>query len=43
MTTFWDGTKNGKPCPEGVYTYVIKMMRNNGKSIKKFGTVTLLR
>ncbi len=43
MTTFWDGNKNGKPCPEGVYTYVIKMVRNNGKSIKRFGTITLLR
>jgi len=43
MNTFWDGTKNGKPCPEGVYTYHLKMTKNNGKLIRRFGTVTLLR
>ena len=40
---FWDGTKNGKTCPEGVYTYKLKAIAENGKSIMRFGTITLLR
>jgi len=43
MNSFWDGNKNGKPCPEGVYIYHLKMVLNNGKSIKRFGNITLLR
>ncbi len=43
MSSFWDGNKNGKPCPEGVYTYVLKMVRNNGKEIRRMGSITLLR
>ncbi|MBK7308337.1 MAG: gliding motility-associated C-terminal domain-containing protein [Chitinophagaceae bacterium] len=36
----WDGTCNGKPCMNGVYTYVIKT-GNDREPIK--GTVMILR
>lgn len=40
----WDGTRNGKPCPRGVYPYVITYQREG--SLQKYrlsGSVTLLR
>ncbi len=40
---FWNGTKDGKICPEGVYTYKLKATTINGKNIMRFGTITLLR
>jgi gliding motility-associated-like protein len=43
LNTFWNGTKNGSPCPEGVYTYVMKLVRFDGKKITRFGSVMLLR
>lgn len=39
----WDGTFEGKPCPEGVYTYTLEAtLKRNGK-LKRAGTFTLLR
>jgi hypothetical protein len=43
LNTFWNGTKNGSPCPEGVYTYVMKLVRFDEKKITRFGSVMLLR
>jgi gliding motility-associated-like protein len=39
----WDGTKEGTPLPEGVYTYVLEATLYNGKNIKDSGTITLIR
>jgi len=39
----WDGTLNGKPLPEGVYTYYLKASGENGDPVTISGTVTLIR
>jgi gliding motility-associated-like protein len=39
----WDGTKQGQPCPEGVYTYILEVETLSGKRFKRAGTVTLIR
>lgn len=39
----WDGTKDGKAVPMGVYIYVIDAVTDNGKAFTKQGTVTLIR
>lgn len=39
----WDGRKNGRPLPQGMYVYLIKMTQNSGQIIEKKGTVLLLR
>lgn len=39
----WDGTKNGQPCAEGVYVYLIELERADGGIEKRAGTLTLLR
>ncbi|HWB63112.1 MAG TPA: gliding motility-associated C-terminal domain-containing protein [Chitinophagales bacterium] len=40
----WDGTYKGQPAPEGVYTYVAKLVwLNNHSDNKLAGSVTLLR
>lgn len=39
----WDGTLNGKPLPEGVYTYYLKAFGENGDPVTITGTVTLIR
>ncbi len=39
----WDGTKNGTPCPEGVYVYTFKGTLNSGKEVERVGSVTLIR
>ena len=40
----WDGTYNEKPCPEGVYTWIVKfdMLYTDEKRVDH-GHVTLLR
>ena len=43
LNDFWDGTKDGKPAPEGVYTYQYKAYFRDGRSVSKGGSVTLLR
>jgi gliding motility-associated-like protein len=42
-TPRWDGTYNGKPCPESAYVYVITAFPLLGQSFTRVGTVTLLR
>lgn len=39
----WDGRKNGRPLPQGIYVYRIKMKQNSGQTVEKKGTVLLLR
>ncbi len=43
MTKLWDGTINGQPAPEGVYTFIFEGSDLNGKKVTRTGTVTLLR
>ncbi|MCS7297678.1 MAG: gliding motility-associated C-terminal domain-containing protein [Bacteroidia bacterium] len=42
-STRWDGTRNGQPCPEGVYVYVIEAESVLGTKTNRTGTLTLLR
>ncbi len=39
----WDGTKDGKPCPEGVYTFTAWGLTINNVAYKRSGTITLIR
>ncbi len=39
----WDGTKNGRPMPQGVYLYHIELTKEDGERVVKTGTVVLLR
>lgn len=39
----WDGTKNGVPAPEGVYTYRVLITGYDGSVLQRAGTVTLIR
>ncbi len=39
----WDGIFNGKPSPEGVYTFRMEAAQIGGQEIMKMGTITLLR
>ncbi|MDB4922595.1 gliding motility-associated C-terminal domain-containing protein [Mucilaginibacter sp.] len=39
----WDGTCKGKTEPAGVYVYYLEANMNDGKQVKKKGTITLLR
>lgn len=39
----WDGDFNGKPAPQGVYTYVITYKLDEKESVVKRGTVLLMR
>lgn len=38
----WDGSQNGKPQPQGVYLYFLRVTTPSGKSISKTGTVTII-
>jgi gliding motility-associated-like protein len=38
----WDGTQNGKPQPQGVCLWYLKLTTPSGKSISKTGTITLI-
>ncbi|MCS7085231.1 MAG: gliding motility-associated C-terminal domain-containing protein, partial [Bacteroidia bacterium] len=42
-TQFWDGTFRGRPCPEGVYYYVLEAEMNSGAKHKLKGSITLVR
>jgi gliding motility-associated-like protein len=42
-TAGWDGKKNGHPCMEGVYMYLIKCKASNGNDSKISGTLSLYR
>ncbi len=39
----WDGTYQGRTCPEGVYRYVILATKIDGKQGLQQGTITLIR
>ena len=40
----WDGTdRGGNTAPEGVYTYLVQALLNNGEQVERAGTVTLIR
>ncbi len=39
----WNGERNGKPMPQGVYVYHIRIEQATGKVIEKTGSVALLR
>lgn len=39
----WDGTKDGVPAPEGVYTYRVVITGYDGSASQRVGTVTLIR
>ncbi|MEM6261437.1 MAG: gliding motility-associated C-terminal domain-containing protein, partial [Bacteroidota bacterium] len=39
----WDGTFNGKPVPEGVYTYLLRVDSFDRPSFQRGGTITLIR
>lgn len=39
----WDGTKEGKPCPEGTYVYLIQATTLSGQPLTRSGSLTLLR
>jgi len=39
----WDGTYKGKKEPAGVYVYYLKATLNDGRSVNKKGTITLIR
>lgn len=39
----WDGTKEGMPAPEGVYTYRVQITGFDGSASQRVGTVTLIR
>lgn len=43
LNTGWDGKKNGRPLPQGMYVYLIRMKQGSGQEIEKKGTVMLLR
>ena len=39
----WDGTRNGKPVPDGVYFYVIQGKDYSSNDFERYGSITLLR
>ncbi len=39
----WNGEVNGRPAPESVFVYVLKIKLYDGRSAQKTGTITLLR
>ena len=39
----WDGSYGGKPQPSGTYIYVAKLKTQNGNTITKKGSITLIR
>lgn len=44
LTEHWDGTHNGRPCPQASYVYYIRYIDTHDKSWKTlYGTVSLIR
>lgn len=42
LTEFWDGTYNGWPVPEGIYTYTMDVENTREKKVYR-GSITLIR
>ncbi|HYG15399.1 MAG TPA: gliding motility-associated C-terminal domain-containing protein, partial [Bacteroidia bacterium] len=42
LTCAWDGTYKSKPCPVGVYTYLITARTNENKFVNTSGQITLI-
>jgi gliding motility-associated-like protein len=42
-TEAWDGSDDGKPLPEGVYVWFLKIRTPSGKMISRTGTVTTVK
>jgi gliding motility-associated-like protein len=42
-TRGWDGRHQGKPQPVGVYVYVLEAVMADGRTVRKKGSITLLR
>jgi gliding motility-associated-like protein len=39
----WDGTFDGRPCPDGVYVYILRWKDYDNRSYQRQGHITLLR
>jgi gliding motility-associated-like protein len=39
----WDGSHNGKPQPQGVYLWFLKLTTPSGKKISRTGTITIIK
>jgi gliding motility-associated-like protein len=39
----WDGTRNGKPQPDGICLWFLKVTTPSGKNLTRTGTVTILK
>ncbi|MEY3239062.1 MAG: gliding motility protein SprB, partial [Bacteroidota bacterium] len=39
----WDGTVRGKPASSGVYVWMASIRFTNGKTVQKWGDITLVR
>lgn len=39
----WDGTRNGKPSPLGVYAWIVTAVSKDGQDVTRKGNVTLIR
>ncbi|WP_343304611.1 gliding motility-associated C-terminal domain-containing protein [Chitinophaga niabensis] len=39
----WDGTMSGKPQPVGVYNYILRATLQDGTTVQKRGTITIVR
>lgn len=39
----WDGTRNGKPLPDGICLWFLKVTTPSGKKISKTGTLTIIK
>ncbi len=43
MSDFWDGSKDGQSCPEGVYTFTAWGLTIDNVAYKRAGMITLIR
>jgi gliding motility-associated-like protein len=43
LTAGWDGTNKGEALPFGSYTYMVKVVSQNGTDLVKKGTIVLVR
>lgn len=43
LSQAWDGTRDGTPVPEGVYTVLVEGLSNQNEPLRRSGTITLIR